>query len=42
MHARGRHDIVQRFGRFPHRNPILARESTPEELQFLAEGGFAG
>ncbi len=41
-HARGHRDIVLRFGRFPHRNPILARESTPEELQFLAEGGFAG
>jgi uncharacterized protein (DUF924 family) len=35
-------DIVARFGRFPHRNAILGRKSTPEELQFLAEGGFAG
>lgn len=35
-------DIVARFGRFPHRNAILARASTPEELAFLAEGGFAG
>lgn len=34
-------DIIQRFGRFPHRNPVLGRKSTPEELQFLAEGGFA-
>lgn len=41
-HARGHRDIVARFGRFPHRNPILARESTAEELQFLADGGFAG
>ena len=28
-------DIVQRFGRFPHRNEILGRESTAEELEFL-------
>ena len=41
-HAEGHRDIVRRFGRFPHRNPILARESSVEELKFLAEGGFAG
>ncbi|MFH1795908.1 MAG: DUF924 family protein [Pseudomonadota bacterium] len=41
-HARRHRDIVARFGRFPHRNPILARESSAEELQFLADGGFAG
>ena len=35
-------DIVARFGRFPHRNAVLGRTSTPEERQFLAEGGFAG
>jgi uncharacterized protein (DUF924 family) len=35
-------DIVQRFGRFPHRNAILGRSSTPEEARFLQEGGFAG
>lgn len=35
-------DIIRRFGRFPHRNEIIGRESTPEELRFLAEGGFAG
>ena len=32
-------DIIARFGRFPHRNKILGRESTPEELAFLAEPG---
>ncbi|KTT14489.1 DUF924 family protein [Pseudacidovorax intermedius] len=41
-HGEEHRDIVQRFGRFPHRNAILLRESTPEELAFLAEGGFAG
>lgn len=35
-------DIVARFGRFPHRNRMLGRTSTPEEQRFLDEGGFAG
>jgi len=35
-------DIVARFGRFPHRNAILGRTSTPDEDRFLAEGGFGG
>lgn len=35
-------DIVQRYGRFPHRNDVLGRDSTPEEQRFLAEGGFKG
>ena len=30
-------EIIERFGRFPHRNPILGRQSTPEERAFLAE-----
>jgi uncharacterized protein (DUF924 family) len=32
-------DIIERFGRFPHRNATLGRESTPEELAFLAQPG---
>jgi uncharacterized protein (DUF924 family) len=32
-------DIVARFGRFPHRNAILGRTSTPEELEFLQQPG---
>lgn len=32
-------DIVARFGRFPHRNQILGRLSTPEELYFLSQPG---
>lgn len=32
-------DIVARFGRFPHRNAILGRPSTPEELAFLRQPG---
>jgi uncharacterized protein (DUF924 family) len=35
-------DIVRRFGRFPHRNPILGRQMLPEEQRFLDDGGFAG
>jgi uncharacterized protein (DUF924 family) len=35
-------DIVQRFGRFPHRNRVLGREMTPQEQAFLDEGGFSG
>lgn len=34
-------DIIDRFGRFPHRNKVLGRESTPEELEFLkTHSGF--
>jgi uncharacterized protein (DUF924 family) len=31
--------IVRRFGRFPHRNAILGRPSTPEEVEFLSQPG---
>ncbi|WP_455827464.1 DUF924 family protein [Pseudomonas graminis] len=34
--------IIQRTGRFEHRNALLAREATEEERCFLDEGGFAG
>ena len=35
-------DIIRRFGRFPHRNVVLGRASTAEELAYLEAGGFAG
>lgn len=35
-------DIIVRFGRFPHRNGILGRETLPEEQAFLDNGGFSG
>jgi uncharacterized protein (DUF924 family) len=41
-HSRGHRETIQRFGRFPHRNPILGRATTPEEADWLAAGGFAG
>jgi uncharacterized protein (DUF924 family) len=41
-HAEGHRDIVRRFGRFPHRNPMLGRETTEAESAFLRNGGFKG
>lgn len=36
--ARGHRDIIARFGRHPHRNAVLGRQSTPEELEYLTSG----
>jgi uncharacterized protein (DUF924 family) len=41
-HAKRHRDIVQRFGRFPHRNPVLGRAMRAEEQSYLDEGGYAG
>jgi len=38
-YAKRHRDIIRRFGRFPHRNAILGRESTEAEIEFLATGG---
>jgi uncharacterized protein (DUF924 family) len=38
-YARRHHAVIQRFGRFPHRNAVLGRPSTPEETAFLLEPG---
>jgi uncharacterized protein (DUF924 family) len=38
-YAERHRDIVRRFGRFPHRNAILGRQSTPAELEFLKQPG---
>lgn len=35
-------DIIRDFGRFPHRNPVLGRQSSAEERRFLDDGGFSG
>ena len=40
--AEHHHDVVARFGRFPHRNRALGRETTPEEQAFLDADGFRG
>jgi len=37
--AKAHKAIIDRFGRFPHRNAILGRVSTPEEVEFLASPG---
>ena len=37
--ARRHWEIIRRFGRFPHRNAVLGRESTPEEITFLQTPG---
>lgn len=40
LHFEQRHRaIIERFGRYPHRNEVLGRHSTPEELAFLQEPG---
>ncbi|ETI22948.1 hypothetical protein G647_04742 [Cladophialophora carrionii CBS 160.54] len=41
--AKAHRDVIMRFGRFPSRNEVLGRPSTPEEVQFLRDnpGGFA-
>ena len=36
--AKGHRDVIARFGRHPHRNAILGRASTPEELEYLRNG----
>ncbi len=38
-YAVGHREIVERFGRFPHRNALLGRETTPEEAEFLTQPG---
>jgi len=37
-YAKQHRDIVKKFGRFPHRNKVLGRKSTPEELEYLKSG----
>lgn len=39
--ARKHQEIIERFGRFPHRNALLGRASTPEEAEFLKQPGSA-
>jgi uncharacterized protein (DUF924 family) len=34
-YARQHYEVVERFGRFPHRNRVLGRETTREEADFL-------
>ena len=38
-YAHRHREVIERFGRFPHRNPILGRDSTPAEQEYLAQPG---
>jgi uncharacterized protein (DUF924 family) len=38
--ARGHREVIAHFGRFPHRNPVLGRASTPEEAAYVEKGDF--
>ena len=40
FHAKAHRKLIADFGRFPHRNKILGRESTKAEREFLADGGY--
>lgn len=42
QYAKIHFDIIEKFGRFPHRNDALGRPTSTAEQQFLASGGFAG
>lgn len=41
FHAKAHRDTIKNFGRFPHRNEILGRETTQAEQQYLDSGGYA-
>ncbi len=41
FHAKAHRKVIERFGRFPHRNDVLGRASTAEEIRYLEEGGYA-
>jgi uncharacterized protein (DUF924 family) len=41
LHARAHREVIRRFGRFPFRNAALGRADTPEEVAWLAQGGYA-
>lgn len=38
-YAHRHRSVISRFGRFPHRNPILGRASTPQEMEYLSQPG---
>lgn len=40
FHAQEHRKLIEQFGRFPHRNKILGRENTDDEIAFLADGGY--
>lgn len=40
LHARTHREVIRRFGRFPHRNEVLSRTSSEQEMRFLKNGGY--
>jgi len=40
LHAKAHREVIRRFGRFPFRNEALSRSSSPEERNFVQEGGY--
>lgn len=40
LHARAHRRVIRQFGRFPHRNTALGRDTTPKEARFLDGGGY--
>ncbi|MBJ3761842.1 DUF924 domain-containing protein [Maribius pontilimi] len=40
LHARAHREVIRDFGRFPHRNAVLGRATTPSERTFMDEGGY--
>lgn len=40
FHAKAHMKLIEEFGRFPHRNSVLGRESRPEEISYLKNGGY--
>ncbi len=41
FHAKAHQKVIGRFGRFPHRNEILGRSFTAEEVQYIKDGGYS-
>lgn len=39
VYAKAHHELIEKFGRFPHRNAALGRQSTPEEVDYLKQPG---
>lgn len=40
LHARGHREVIRKFGRFPTRNAMMGRKSSPAELAYLEAGGY--
>ena len=40
FHAKAHRKLIKNFGRFPHRNELLGRDSRQEEIQYLKDGGY--